>query len=76
MTSPPVHLTITGQKDDPEAKGLFLAALSYPSSYKRVEWWDRREGALPNPDVEYPNLPHAAAISVHRTELFFAHHEA
>ena len=30
--------------------------------YKRVELWDRREGALPNPDVEYPELPQAAAF--------------
>lgn len=62
LTRPPVHLTIVGHKDDAQAQQLFQAALSYPSAYKRVEWWDRREGALPNADVEYPDLPQAAAF--------------
>ena len=31
-------------------------------TYKRVEWWDQREGALPNPDVQYPELEQAAAF--------------
>jgi hypothetical protein len=30
--------------------------------YLRREWWDRREGALPNPDVRYPQLASAAAF--------------
>ena len=33
----------------------------YPSFYKRLEWWDTREGKLPNPDVQYPSVPRAAA---------------
>jgi hypothetical protein len=31
-------------------------------TYKRVEWWDQNEGALPNPDVQYPELQQAAAF--------------
>jgi uncharacterized protein YyaL (SSP411 family) len=58
---PPLHLTVVGRKDDPVAKALFLAALQYPSSYKRLEWWDTREGKLPNPDVQYPAAQRAAA---------------
>jgi uncharacterized protein len=58
---PPLHLTVVGRKDDPTAKALFLAALQYPSFYKRLEWWDTREGKLPNPDVEYPSVARAAA---------------
>jgi hypothetical protein len=27
-----------------------------------VEWWDRKEGPLPHPDVEYPELDRAAAF--------------
>ena len=46
---------------DPAAQSLFAAALKYPSFYKRVEWWDTREGKLPNPDVQYPTLQRAAA---------------
>ena len=62
LASPPLHLTVVGHKDDPVAQKLFQAALSYPSSYKRLEWWDAREGRLPNPDVQYPELKQAAAF--------------
>jgi uncharacterized protein len=41
---------------------LFQAALRYPYGYKRLEWWDAREGPLPNPDVQYPELKRAAAF--------------
>jgi uncharacterized protein YyaL (SSP411 family) len=58
---PPLHLTVVGPKDDPGAKALFQAALQYPSLYKRLEWWDAREGRLPNADVQYPSVPRAAA---------------
>jgi uncharacterized protein len=58
---PPLHLTVVGHKDDPAARALFLAALQYPSFYKRLEWWDPREGKLPNPDVQYPAVQRAAA---------------
>ncbi|HEY6251245.1 MAG TPA: hypothetical protein VI685_14910, partial [Candidatus Angelobacter sp.] len=62
LSSAPLHLTIVGRKDDGLAQSLFNAALAYPSSYKRLEWWDRREGNLPNPDVQYPELKTAAAF--------------
>ena len=62
LGSEPLHLTVVGHKDDPAAQILFQAALRYPSGYKRIEWWDAREGRLPNPDVQYPQLPHAAAF--------------
>jgi uncharacterized protein YyaL (SSP411 family) len=62
LASPPLHLTVVGRKDDPAAQKLFQAALGYPSSYKRLEWWDAREGRLPNPDVQYPELKQAAAF--------------
>jgi hypothetical protein len=60
--SEPLHLTVVVHKDDPAAKSLFLSAILYPSSYKRVEWWDVREGRLPNPDAQYPELKQAAAF--------------
>ncbi len=62
LASPPLHLTIVGGKDDQAARDLFQAALRYPSTYKRLEWWDHREGQLPNPDVQYPELKTAAAF--------------
>ena len=62
VTSDPVHLTIVGPKDDPNARALFESALRYPASYRRIEWWDRREGAMPNADVQYPELAKAAAF--------------
>jgi uncharacterized protein len=58
----PLHLTIQGGKDDPAAQALFAAALRIPAAYKRLEWWDRREGPLPNPDIRYPELSRAAAF--------------
>jgi uncharacterized protein YyaL (SSP411 family) len=61
VTRSPLHLTIVGYKDDPAAKALFQAAMQYPATYKRLEWWDTREGKLPNPDVQYPAVKRAAA---------------
>jgi len=62
MATDPLHLTVVGGKDDPGAQSLFQAALRVPGTYRRIEWWDRREGALQNPDVQYPELPKAAAF--------------
>ena len=62
FTSPPLHLAVVGARDDPAAEALFRAALAHPATYKRVEWWDRREGPLPNADVPYPELEKAAAF--------------
>jgi uncharacterized protein YyaL (SSP411 family) len=58
----PLHFTIVGAKDDPAARELFGAALRYPAVYRRLEWWDQREGPLPNADVTYPELARAAAF--------------
>jgi uncharacterized protein YyaL (SSP411 family) len=62
MTREPMHITIVGHKDDAVAKSFYAIALAYPSEYKRVEWWDIREGALQNPDVSYPALTKTAAF--------------
>jgi uncharacterized protein len=62
IASEPLHLTVVGYKDDLAAQSIFAAALRYPSDYKRLEWWDVREGCLPNPDVQYPQLKQAAAF--------------
>lgn len=58
----PVHITIVGPKDDERAQGLWAQALRVQTSYLRREWWDRREGPLPNPDVRYPRLAVPAAF--------------
>jgi uncharacterized protein len=62
VSGPPLHITIVGGKDDAAAAKLFAAALGIPEPYKRVEWYDAREGALMNADVEYPALGTAAAF--------------
>lgn len=62
LSRPPLHITVVGAKDDPAAQRLHRAAQRQFSTYKRLEWWDRREGALPNPDVTYPELAQAAAF--------------
>ena len=62
LAAAPLHITIVGSKNNPTAGALFQAALKLSSSYKRVEWLDNREGALPNGDVEYPTLSDPAAF--------------
>lgn len=62
LGSDPMHLAILGKKEDPDAKTLYHAALGTPSVYRRMEWWDRREGPLPHSDVDYPELEKAAAF--------------
>jgi uncharacterized protein YyaL (SSP411 family) len=59
----PTHMTIVGHKGDPRAKALHATARTYPARYKRLEWLDLREGKLPNPDVEYPDLGEPAAFA-------------
>ena len=59
----PVHVTIVGHKNDPQAAALYRAALAYPTLYKRAEWWDKKEGKLPRDDVVYPQLSSAAAFA-------------
>ena len=62
LASDPTHVTIVGHKDDAGAQSLHGAALRYPALYRRIDWWDKREGAMPNPDVRYPELARAAAF--------------
>lgn len=61
LAGAPTHLTIVGARNDPAARALFIAAQGHPDGYKRIEWWDRAEGPMPNADVQYPQLPRAAA---------------
>ncbi len=58
----PLHLTVSGAKSDPVARDLFSTLQHLPQWYKRIEWWDRAEGPLPNPDVGYPPTKRAAAF--------------
>src|SRR5882724_2201490 len=59
----PAHVTIVGAKDDPAAQALYAAARTYPTRYLRIEWLDRREGPLPAADIDYPDMPEAAAFA-------------
>jgi uncharacterized protein YyaL (SSP411 family) len=59
----PAHVTIVGAKDDPAARALYAAARTYPTRYLRIEWLDRREGPLPTADIDYPEMPEAAAFA-------------
>jgi uncharacterized protein YyaL (SSP411 family) len=61
LQNEPVHVTVVGAKDDPRSAALYAAALAYPLAYKRAEWWDKREGKLANPDVDYPDYPEGPA---------------
>ena len=59
----PIHITVVGGKADPGARALHAAALGFPAPYLQVDWWDKSEGALPNPEVQYPQLKRAAAFA-------------
>lgn len=59
----PIHITVVGHKADRDAQDLHAAALRYPSDYLQIDWWDRDEGRLPNPEIQYPQLDRAAAFA-------------
>jgi len=59
----PTHITIVGNRDDPQAQALHRAARAFPGLYKRIDWWDTREGPMLNPDVQYPEMEEAAAFA-------------
>jgi len=63
LATDPTHITIVGSKQEESSRILYKQALTYPGSYRRIEWWDKSEGAMPNPDVQYPALPKAAAFA-------------
>jgi uncharacterized protein YyaL (SSP411 family) len=58
----PLHLTVLAPKGDKDGKVLFSTMQHLPPWYKRIDWWDKAEGALPNPDVSYPASKRAAAF--------------
>src|SRR5260370_3802328 len=59
----PAHRTIVGHKDDSRAQAVHALARALQARHKRLEWLDLREGGLPNPDVEYPDLGEPAAFA-------------
>ena len=59
----PAHVTIVGAKNEPAAQALYAAARTYPTRYLRIEWFDRSEGKLPAADIDYPEMPEAAAFA-------------
>jgi uncharacterized protein YyaL (SSP411 family) len=63
LSREPAHVTVVGAKDDPAARALYTEARTYPTRYLRVEWLDRGEGPLPAGDIEYPEMPQAAAFA-------------
>jgi uncharacterized protein YyaL (SSP411 family) len=63
LSAAPIHITVVGHKDDPAAHELHSAALQYPADYLQVDWWDKREGKLPDPSITYPELKRAAAFA-------------
>jgi hypothetical protein len=62
FSSEPLHVTVVASKTSPDARALFETAIGAPMWYKRIEWSDAAEGALANPDVEYPQFKFPAAF--------------
>ncbi len=63
VSAAPIHITIVGGKQDSAAQILHAAALRYPADYLQVDWLDRSEGELPNPEIQYPDMGQAAAFA-------------
>ena len=63
IAAAPIHITIVGPKSDAASRELHAAALRYPADYLQVDWWDRSEGPLPNPEIQYPQLARPAAFA-------------
>jgi uncharacterized protein YyaL (SSP411 family) len=57
----PLHVTVVGRRDDPAAQALFAAAQRAATSYRLIEWWDRREGPPPRGESIFPDLDKSAA---------------
>ncbi|HEX9636171.1 MAG TPA: DUF255 domain-containing protein [Acidobacteriota bacterium] len=66
LSTSPTHVTVVGSRQDPQAEALFAAALAYPSTYLRVDFWDPSEPPPPHTEVEYPRLARAAAFACSR----------
>ena len=63
LSGAPIHITVVGNKEDPAAQALHSEALRYPTDYLQVDWWDPKEGPLPNRQIQYPQLGQAAAFA-------------
>jgi uncharacterized protein YyaL (SSP411 family) len=63
LSMAPIHIAIVGAKADPDAQSLHRTALRYPADYLQIDWLDRAEGDLPNPDIQYPDMKRAAAFA-------------
>ena len=63
LAIPPLHMTVVAKKGDATAIALYRQALTYPATYRRIEWLDETEGPLPNPDVTYPTLDRPALFA-------------
>ena len=63
MLHAPTHITILGPKGDVDAQKLAAAARAFPAANKRLDWWDRAEGPLDNPDISYPEMDQPAAFA-------------
>jgi uncharacterized protein YyaL (SSP411 family) len=61
LRTDPLHVTIVGRKDDPAAQAMFAAAQRVPTTYRLLEWWDRREGGPPRGESIFPDLERSAA---------------
>lgn len=63
LANEPIHLTIVGGKKDASAIALYEEARRYPAVYKRIDWFDPKEGPMLNADIVYPELEQAAAFA-------------
>ncbi|HEY9759940.1 MAG TPA: DUF255 domain-containing protein [Oculatellaceae cyanobacterium] len=62
LSGPPPHFVTVGSKSDATAKELFFTSQQFPLAYRQTEFFDKSEGKLLSSDIDYPELPKAAAF--------------
>lgn len=62
LAQAPLHLTVVSARRDQAGEALMRVALGWPGAYKRVEYWDKSRGSLPDATVSYPALPRSAGF--------------
>lgn len=59
FTRSPLHITVLGRRNDPQAKSLHTAALRSLASHELIEWRDPSDSHAPPTQINYPKLSRA-----------------
>jgi uncharacterized protein YyaL (SSP411 family) len=68
----PTHITIVGHKDPAQAANLHAAGRAFLALYKRLDWWDKREGATAQSRRPISRAGAASSLCLHQQDLLAA----